>query len=322
MVIPVFNGGKIFQNCLKGLFQSNFRDFEVIVVDDGSGDNSSQVAEELGCRVIKLTENSGPARARNMGAREAGGVLLVFMDSDVLFEPETLGRIIQPLEEGWDGCVGIYTPIPGYSNFFSLYKNIFIWHQHGISNGKVDWFWGACGGIRKDVFSEIGGFDESFRWNTVEDIDLGYRITRRAYKILLKKEACVQHFHYFTLGSLLLNDFRKSRDWTRLNFTRSRSSGMKHPSVQFRRRGIGIFGSLAFAGMLILSILEPFLLFVAIFALLISWGIERGFFASLLRYGGLEVFVKALFFKPVDDWVVCVGAFAGAINFMFKRRFL
>jgi glycosyltransferase involved in cell wall biosynthesis len=322
VIIPVFNGGAVFQNCLKGLFQSDFRDFEVIVVDDGSADNSSQVAEKFGCHVIMLKENLGPARARNIGARQAEGDILVFMDSDVLFGPETLGRIIQALEKGWDGCVGIYTPIPGYKNFSSLYKNIFIWHQHGISNGKVDWFWGACGGIRKDVFAEAGGFDESFRCNTVEDIDLGYRITRRAHKIFLEKQACVQHFHYFTLGNLLLNDLRKSCDWTRLNLTRSRSSGMKHPSVQLKQRGIGIIGSLAFAGTLILSIFEPFLLFAAIFALLISWGIERGFFASLLRHGGFGFFVKALFFKPVDDWVVSIGAFVGAVNFMFKRRFL
>jgi len=319
VIIPVFNGDQILRRCLEALSYSHFRDFEIIVVDDCSTDNSLQIAMDFGCQVISLKKRSGPAYARNRGAEVANSQLLVFLDSDVLCEPETLGRIIKPLEEGWDACVGTYTPIPGYSNFFSIYKNVFIRYYHGTSGSRIDWFWTACGAIKKDAFNDLGGFSKFFSWKSVEDIDFGYRMTKMNYKIFLNKEAVVKHFHYFDFKDVLKNDFKKGRDWTYFNLTQNRSLSLKHPVAQFKYRGLGILGSLLFVLILIFSIIEFHLFPIAVFIFLISPFMEKGFFSSLLRYGGVRIFIVALFFKPIDDLVISIGAFAGLMRFLFKR---
>src|SRR5262245_48166651 len=67
VVIPVHNGGHDFDQCLRGLCASTWRDFETIVVDDGSTDGSGERAEAVGARVIRLSQMRGPATARNVG---------------------------------------------------------------------------------------------------------------------------------------------------------------------------------------------------------------------------------------------------------------
>lgn len=319
VIIPIFNSKETLGRCLEALFHSIFKDFEVIVVDDSSTDDSSQIAREFGCQVISLKKRSGPAVARNRGAKAASGRFLIFMDSDVLCEPETLSRLITPLEEGWDVCVGMYTPIPGYRNFFSIYKNVFIWHYHDICNGRIDWFWTACGAIKKEVFDIFGGLSEFYSWNSIEDIDLGYRMTKNNYKILLNKEAIIKHYHYFGLGAVLRNDFKKSRDWTYLNLLRNHFFSFKHPLAQFKYRGFGILGSLLLIFMLFFSIAEFRFFTVAALVFFILPFIEKGFFSSLLHYGGIKVFIGALFLKPIDDLVISIGAIAGLMCFLFKR---
>ena len=319
VIIPVFNSSETIKRCLDALSYSIFKDFEIIVVDDCSTDDSLRIVKEFNCRQICLKKRSGPAVARNKGAQAANGRFLIFMDSDVLCGPETLGRLVSSLEEGWDGCVGMYAPRAGNRNFFSVYKNIFVWYYHGLSNGEIDWFWTACGAIKKEVFNSLDGFSEFYSWKSVEDIDFGYRMTKNSYKILLNKEAVVRHLHHFGLGTTLRNDFKKGRDWTYFNLTQNYSLSLKHPVAQFKHRGFGILGSLFFIFILFYSIAEPHFFLIGILMFLILPFIEKGFFSSLLRYAGLKVFIFALFFKPVDDLVISIGAFAGLTAFLLKR---
>lgn len=320
VIIPVFNDSVNLKRCLEALTCSVFRDFEIIVVDDFSKDGPAGIAEDFGCKTISLEKRSGPAAARNKGAIAAQGKILLFMDADVICSPETIGCLVSHLEKGWDASVGMYTPVPGYKNFFSIYKNIFIWYYHGTSKEKIDWFWTACGVVKRDIFFKLEGFKEFYSRKSVEDIDFGYRLTENNYKIFIEKNATVRHFHCFGFRDVLINDFKKARDWTYLNFTNNHLLRFKHPLAQCKYRGAGILGSLLFflaAGLLIIDFK---FVYTAVFMFFILPVMEKRFFASLLRYGGMRVFVSAFFFKPIDDLVIIIGSLFGLMSLLTVNK--
>ncbi len=93
VIIPVYNRAELLRRALDSLAAQRFRDFEVIVVDDGSTDGSGEAAaqSELNPRVVRQ-ENAGPGPARNLGVREATGEYVAFLDSDDVWFPWTLEK--------------------------------------------------------------------------------------------------------------------------------------------------------------------------------------------------------------------------------------
>jgi len=90
VIIPVYNGSKYLNRCLDALMTSSYRQFEIIVVDDASTDDSVDICRKKGIDVIQMPHQSGPAAARNYGAHKALGEVLLFVDSDVLVQQETI----------------------------------------------------------------------------------------------------------------------------------------------------------------------------------------------------------------------------------------
>ena len=218
IVIPVYNGGESFRRCLSRLSQWG-QDAEVIVVADGDSDSSWKLAEERGFKVIRLPESGGPARARNVGAGAASSDILFFIDADVEIHPTTVPRVICAFREHPEisALIGSYDDAPGARNFLSQYKNLFHHYTHQEAKEKASTFWGACGAVRKDVFLEMGGFDESYRRPCVEDIELGYRLRQAGYQIRLFKHIQVKHLKRWTTVSLLRAEiFYRALPWMAL----------------------------------------------------------------------------------------------------------
>jgi glycosyltransferase involved in cell wall biosynthesis len=92
-IVPVFNGERYLREALDSIFAQTYRCFEVIVVDDGSTDGTASILGSLGERIRSLRQrNQGPAAARNLGVRAAGGEFVAFLDGDDLWHPEKLER--------------------------------------------------------------------------------------------------------------------------------------------------------------------------------------------------------------------------------------
>src|SRR2546421_10997536 len=90
VVIPVYNGGPQLKRCLDALLASDFRNYEIVVVDDGSTDGgAAEAAQARGVEVIKLDSRQGPAAARNRGSAQARGGIIFFVDSDVVVRADT-----------------------------------------------------------------------------------------------------------------------------------------------------------------------------------------------------------------------------------------
>jgi GT2 family glycosyltransferase len=218
-IVPVYNGGTEFRRCLASLAGAMPPPHEVIVVADGDSDGSWRLAEEFGATVIRIPTSGGPAKARNLGAREAQGDILFFVDADVEIHPDTIRKVVQAFQQESDlsALIGSYDDAPGSSNFLSQYKNLFHHYTHQTASSEASTFWGACGAIRRDIFLNLGGFDEAYRLPCVEDIELGYRLRRAGYRIKLDKTLQVKHLKRWGILSLLKADFfYRALPWTAL----------------------------------------------------------------------------------------------------------
>ena len=219
VIIPVYNAADHLSRCLASLAGSTCSDYECIVIDDASTDNSAAVAENSGARVIRSPVNAGPATARNRAISEANGPILLFLDSDVCVEPDTVQRVIDRFEKEpeTDAVIGSYDDQPGQPDFLSRYRNLlhhFV-HQHASEDAST--FWSGCGAIRREVLLRCGGFDERFRRPSVEDIELGYRLKAEGRSIRLDKNLRVKHLKKWTFRDVIRTDiFQRGIPWSQL----------------------------------------------------------------------------------------------------------
>lgn len=219
VIVPVHHGGEKFHDCLSSIAKAAPPPEELIVVADGNGDGSCHMAEEFGAKVLRLPTSQGPACARNLGGHEAQSDILFFVDADVMIPPDAISKVRtafaqEPLRAA---LFGSYDDEPGEKNFLSQYKNLFHYYIHQISKEEASTFWGACGAIRREVFLRMGGFNEQFRLPSVEDIELGYRLKQKGYRIQLCKHLQVKHLKHWTITSLLKSDFlHRALPWTGL----------------------------------------------------------------------------------------------------------
>ncbi len=219
VVIPVRNGERELERCLEALQGSRYADYECIVVDDGSADGSARVAEGRGRRLIRCPASRGPAAARNLGAREARGDILFFIDADVCVTPDSLGRVAQTFAEdaSLDALIGSYDDSPEAPDFLSQYKNLMHHFVHQSGRETASTFWSGCGAIRREVFERYSGFREDYKRPAIEDIELGYRLTRDGARILLDKNLRVKHLKAWTFWRLLKTDILdRGIPWTEL----------------------------------------------------------------------------------------------------------
>ncbi len=219
VVIPVYNDALNLRACLAALNQSAYTGFECIVVDDGSTDDSASVARELGARVLKSDNRSGPAHARNVGASAATGDLLFFIDSDVCVYTDTLAKVSTAFEEDstLDALIGSYDDDPGSDDFVSQYKNLMHCFVHQTARRDACTFWSGCGAISKNLFQEHSGFSEDYRRPAIEDIELGFRLKEAGRKLILDPTLTVKHLKRWTFWNLLKTDVRdRGIPWTEL----------------------------------------------------------------------------------------------------------
>ncbi len=220
VIIPVRNAALYLKRCLAGLADSSFTDFEVVVVDDGSTDSTRSIAQRFGVVLLSMGKSSGPAAARNVGAKKARGEILLFVDADVVLHSDTLELVAGAFRRDPQlaALFGSYDDKPAWNNLISQYKNLMHHYIHQISNSNATTFWTGLGAIRKSVFIGMGGFDEKrYRRPSIEDIELGYRLRRANHKIVLEKRLQGKHLKKWTLLSLLDADILcRAIPWAKL----------------------------------------------------------------------------------------------------------
>ena len=310
IVIPVYNGGNTLAICLESVFTSAYTQFECIVVDDHSSDDTPVIAGKFNTRIIRLEKQMGAAFARNRGAEAAQGDVLLFIDSDVKIYPDSLDKIVKAFEEnpGIAALFGSYDDQPGCPDFFSQYKNLFHHYTHQMSRAEASTFWSGCGAIRRDIFIEVGGFNQRRYVNaSIEDIELGSRLTSRGYRILLRKDLQVKHLKQWTFFSLLRADiFYRAVPWSKLMLERHKI--IRDLNLQMSDRISAGLVCMS-VGILPFSFFRPRLLYISLLFLAIVVVLNNKLYRFFLERKGLK-FVASVFVMHVLYYLYSSVAFA------------
>jgi glycosyltransferase involved in cell wall biosynthesis len=217
VIIPVYNAEKSIRTCLASVFNSDYPDFEVILIDDGSTDKSVEQVKGFDCRLITLKQNQGPAAARNRAIKVASGEIFFFLDADMTIEPDTLTKTIQTFREkpGISALFCSYQKDTPVNSLYSKYKNLLHHYTHQISREDAATFCAGFGAIKKQVVQQIGEFDETYRF--LEDIELGYRMHQAGFKIFLNKQIQLTHYKHYSFWGLIKSDvLGRAKPWTEL----------------------------------------------------------------------------------------------------------
>lgn len=220
IIVPVYNGGRAFVDCLNAIKRFKPRRWELIVVDDGSTDNSKEVALNAGATVHSTRGRLGPGAARNIGAQYASGDFVLFIDADCEVNEFTFHNVAEEIAEypEVDAIFGSYDDSPRAANFIAQYKNLMHRYVHQTGNEQANTFWAGCGLVRRVVFLDAGGFNtHRFKKPSIEDIELGYRLRQRGARIRLAKSVQVKHYKAWDFWGLIKVDVMdRGLPWTRL----------------------------------------------------------------------------------------------------------
>lgn len=214
VIIPVWAAGPepiaLLERCLAGVAASSFRDFEILVADDGSPEGTAigRIARLAGARLVRLQQRSGPAAARNAAAASARGEILVFFDADTSPHTDTLERFVRKLWEDpeLDAVVGSYDRMPTATGLVSRFRNIHHSFVHYQSNAHAKTFWAACGATRRSRFHMLGGFDETYTRPSIEDVEFGFRLNAAGGRLELDRNIQVTHHKTWTVSSMIHTD--------------------------------------------------------------------------------------------------------------------
>lgn len=295
VVMPVHNGGAVFERCLEALGASTFADYELLVVDDGSTDGSPQAAERHGARLLRTGGRWGPGRARNLGAHEAVGEYLLFLDADCEVERETLEHAARALaaDPGLTALFGSYDDSPAAPAVLSQYKNLQHHWVHQNAREDASTFWAGCGAVRRDAFLAAGGFDaDRYGRPSIEDIELGYRLRAAGHRIRVDRSVRVKHHKRWRFWNLVRTDvFDRGIPWTRLMLERGTIDNDLNVDAGGRLSGMAAW---LLVVSLVAAIVEPWSLAVSGLCVAALLWANRRFYGFLVRRRGAWFALRAI----------------------------
>lgn len=220
IIILTKNAGNRFEELMNAIYNQNFDgNFEIVVVDSGSTDNTIEIAEKYNARIFKIKPNEfHHSRTRNFGAEKSYGKVLVYLTQDALpLDNNWLSNLLTPLNDRDVAVVyGRQIAYPNakpmdkffYSYFYPNCRKVltkddtkdlkkFYLDNVFISN--------VCSAIRRRVWEKIRFNDKVFM---SEDKDFALRVLRAGYKIIYEPKAAVYHSHNYTLVSLFKRRFK------------------------------------------------------------------------------------------------------------------
>lgn len=261
VIVPAYNTETTLARLLDSMIEQTQKDFEVIIVDDCSRDNTPKIAEFYNCKLIRLTENHGPAYCRNIGAKNANGNILVFTDSDCRASPNWIEKIQNRFSQNDTDAImgklillpstflgeaisGLGFPAGGSIGFDKIWK---------VNNEGFTSSLSSCNcAIRQDIFNKIGGFDETFPFPGGEDSFLAYCLKKSNYKIKYCPDVIVYHEARNSIGDFIKWQFRRGissflfskkvsdkagfislRMWSTANIIRHFCTDIKFPLILF-----------------------------------------------------------------------------------------
>jgi glycosyltransferase involved in cell wall biosynthesis len=230
IIIPTFNGASRIGHCLDALLpQTIGREVEILVIDDGSTDNLAEIVLRYGRAGVRLITqvSTGPAAARNRGAAEAQGRIILFTDDDCVPMPDWLQAMTRPFEDAAVvGVKGAYRT--RQKSLVARFVQIEYQDRYRkmAALPRIDFIDTYSAGFRRDSFLEMTGYDTSFPVACAEDVELSYRMSARGWEMLFVPDAIVYHTHPDSLLGYLRKKY-KFAFWRVLALRKNPSKAVK-----------------------------------------------------------------------------------------------
>jgi cellulose synthase/poly-beta-1,6-N-acetylglucosamine synthase-like glycosyltransferase/peptidoglycan/xylan/chitin deacetylase (PgdA/CDA1 family) len=194
IIVPAFNEAAGIEPAVKSLAASDYPEFEVIVVDDGSSDGTGEIVEKMGLpRVTVLREpNRGKAEALNLGISRAKHDIIVAVDADTVFEEQTVRKIVRPFADKWVGAVAGNAKVGNRGGILGRWQHIDYVTGFNLDRRLYDVMNcmptvpGAVGAFRREALDDIGGFSPD---TLAEDTDATIALGRLGWKVVYAEDA-------------------------------------------------------------------------------------------------------------------------------------
>jgi len=211
IIIPTYNRETLILKALESIFNQTYQDFEILIVDDASTDNTEQVIKELNhpqVRYFKLDKNGGQCIARNFGAKHVRGEFVAFLDSDDEWLPTKMEKQVALFDNGSDRLGGVY----GVAYMTDVVKDETILLTMKNYRGDIHdrFLRGFCPPtpsmfmVRREAIEKVNGFDEGLL--TFVDIDLWMRISEHYDFDYVDDPVIIK---YEQIGDQYVNNFKK-----------------------------------------------------------------------------------------------------------------
>src|SRR5882757_2724057 len=228
IIIPTFNGASRIGNCLDSLVkQTAGRNVEILVVDDGSTDSTANAVRGYSSVRLISQANARPASARNRGALEARGKILLFTDDDCVPMPDWLEAMLGPFQDpDVVGAKGVYRT--HQKSLAARFVQIEYEDKYRLMADlpSIDFIDTYSAAFRRDRFLEMTGYDTSFPVACAEDVELSYRMSARGWTMKFVPAAIVYHTHPDTLLRYLKKKY-KFAYWRMLAVRKNPRKGVK-----------------------------------------------------------------------------------------------
>jgi len=320
VIVPAFNAAENVGRLACSLAGSNYKVYELFVVDDGSADGTAEAVAGFSARIISLQKRMGPACARNIGAREASGDILFFIDSDVVLGDGALGIVAAAFDErpDLDGFCMLTSKIPANPGYLPSYMALSerFWLHNRTLNGRrsvtVDnGFSARCGAIRKALFDKMGGFDTRYKLPSIEDTDFIYKLPKGS-KIVLSAEHEIAHIWPTSFMKIIRSYCIRSFLWAGL-FLRKRRLDIISPATG--REGVKRSLALLSAASLILSLLYLKAAYLFYLFSCAYFAANFDFFRYLYKEKGVRFALVSIAMHYLSSIAITISALLGVIRY-------
>ncbi|MFC4536183.1 glycosyltransferase family 2 protein [Sphaerisporangium dianthi] len=318
VIVPNYNYATSLELCLRAMQAQTYRPIELLVVDDGSTDDSVAVARRLGVRVVSTERNMGVAGARNLGVAHARGEILVFVDSDVAAYPESVEVAVGMLaaDPRLGAVCSIHDPEPLIrDSLVEEYRALQYYYWTASSEGPISFLFPALVAMPRRVYDEIGPFNTQLR--ETEEVDYGHRLTQR-YDMVLTSAVRSRHDHDDKLFKLLRKLYRRGRARVPLYAQRRRFARGFETS---NRAGGSLAALAAVAAVPVAALLGPAGAALPVLALAVSIVADLGMYRFVLRRRGplFLLYYGAVHF--LVNLAIAGGVAAGVARWLCSARF-
>jgi glycosyltransferase involved in cell wall biosynthesis len=202
VVIPVYNGAEYLRTALESALEQSYEPLEIIVVDDGSTDQSPQIIDSYEGRVLAFRQaNCGVARARNVGIRAARGDWVAFLDQDDWWLPEKIRKQVDLAQT--DPEIGlVHTDVEHFDADSDCYVKRFNPNRSDLLIDRCyerlllgNAIFNCTAMVRKTVLDHVGGFNEDMPGNTVQDYDLWLRVAKLSNLAYVPEKLATYRLH-------------------------------------------------------------------------------------------------------------------------------